>query len=79
VREQSKILSSVSSTRASARASARTTGSFARGVVSATADTLWPAARRAVTTAKSQLSSARNRTRQSRWSGVPLPMKTTSS
>jgi len=40
----------------------RTAGSVARGPISTTAETSWPARRRAVTTAKSQLSSARKRT-----------------
>ena len=45
-------------------ACSNTPSSVARGEISAMATTSWPAARRARTTAKSQLSSARNRTGQ---------------
>jgi hypothetical protein len=60
--EQTEVLVSVRSTRASDRAKARTISSSAPGLICMTDETSWPTARRALTTAKSQLSSARNRT-----------------
>ena len=56
-KERPKSLSSVTSTRASARASARTASSSAPALISTIAETSCPAARRALTTAKSQRSS----------------------
>ena len=54
-------------------------GLVVKKLISTTAETSWPAVRSAVTTAKSQLSSARKRTGYSLLLRVSLPMKTTSS